>query len=130
MDDDSGKYSEQETIRPRDAVIKQMLSTPPKPHSEMKIGKSKKKVGKSSQEGNAKSRKRIENARIDEMTKSWDDMTADKKLEWLRQNIENLRGHLMQFAAEMESSQRGLNNRIVQLEQAHERLERRPPKGG
>ena len=64
------------------------------------------------------------------MTKPWEDMTADEKLAWLRQNIENLRGHLMQFAAEMESSQRGLNHRIVQLEQALKSLERRPPKGG
>jgi hypothetical protein len=32
-------YSEQETKRRRDAVIKRMLATPPKPHSEMKIGK-------------------------------------------------------------------------------------------
>jgi hypothetical protein len=31
----------------RDAVIKRMLATPPKPHSEMKIGKSKAKSGKS-----------------------------------------------------------------------------------
>jgi hypothetical protein len=34
-------YSEQETAQRRDAVIKRMLSTPPKPHSEMKIGKAK-----------------------------------------------------------------------------------------
>jgi hypothetical protein len=32
-------YSEEETARRRDAVIKRMLATPPKPHSEMKIGK-------------------------------------------------------------------------------------------
>jgi len=41
------KYSEQETIARRDATIKRMLATPPTPHSEMKIGKSKRKVGKS-----------------------------------------------------------------------------------
>jgi hypothetical protein len=35
------QYSEQETKRRRDAVIKRMLATPPKPHSEMKIGKSR-----------------------------------------------------------------------------------------
>jgi hypothetical protein len=35
------EFSEQETVRRRDAVIKHMLSTPPKPHSEMKIGKPK-----------------------------------------------------------------------------------------
>jgi hypothetical protein len=33
------QYSEQETKRRRDAVIKLMLATPPKPHSEMKVGK-------------------------------------------------------------------------------------------
>jgi hypothetical protein len=41
------QYSERETARRRDAVIKKMLATPPKPHSEMKIGKSKTKSGKS-----------------------------------------------------------------------------------
>jgi hypothetical protein len=35
----SGQYSEAEIIARRDAVIKRMLATPPKPHSEMKIGK-------------------------------------------------------------------------------------------
>ncbi len=41
------QYSEQDTAQRRDAVIKRMLATPPKPHSEMKLGKSKKKaVGK------------------------------------------------------------------------------------
>jgi hypothetical protein len=37
---------ERRTLR-RDAVIKRMLATPPKPHSDMKIGKSKAKSGKS-----------------------------------------------------------------------------------
>ena len=32
-------YSEAETARRRDATIKRMLATPPKPHSEMKVGK-------------------------------------------------------------------------------------------
>jgi hypothetical protein len=41
------QYSEQETARRRDEVIKQMLATPPKPHSEMKIGKSRRKAEKS-----------------------------------------------------------------------------------
>jgi hypothetical protein len=35
------QFSEQEIARRRDAVIKLMLNTPPKPHSEMKIGKRK-----------------------------------------------------------------------------------------
>ena len=33
------KFTEQETAYRRDAVIKRMLATPPKPHSEMKVGK-------------------------------------------------------------------------------------------
>jgi hypothetical protein len=33
------QFSEAETVRRRDATIKRMLATPPKPHSEMKIGK-------------------------------------------------------------------------------------------
>jgi hypothetical protein len=37
------KFSDEEATRRRDAVIKRMLSTPPKPHSELKIGKSKNK---------------------------------------------------------------------------------------
>ena len=32
-------YSEQETVRRRDALAKHMLSTPPKPLTETKIGK-------------------------------------------------------------------------------------------
>jgi hypothetical protein len=41
------QYSEQETARRRDTVIKRMLNTPPKPHSEMKVGKHKAKSSKS-----------------------------------------------------------------------------------
>jgi hypothetical protein len=33
------KYGDDETVARRDATIKRMLATPPKPHSEMKIGK-------------------------------------------------------------------------------------------
>jgi hypothetical protein len=40
-------YSEQETAQRRDAVIKRMLNTPPKPHSEMKLGKARGKPIKS-----------------------------------------------------------------------------------
>jgi hypothetical protein len=32
---------EEETVRRREAALKRMLSTPHKPHSEMKLGKSK-----------------------------------------------------------------------------------------
>jgi hypothetical protein len=42
------QYSEEETAQRRDAVIKRMLNTPPKPHSEMKLGKPRGKPSKSS----------------------------------------------------------------------------------
>jgi hypothetical protein len=32
-------YSEKETAARRDATIKRMIAMPPKPHSEMKVGK-------------------------------------------------------------------------------------------
>jgi hypothetical protein len=35
------QYSEKESVQRRDSVIKRMLATPPKPHSEMKVGQSK-----------------------------------------------------------------------------------------
>jgi hypothetical protein len=35
------QFTDDETARRRDAVIKHMLNSPPKPHSEMKIGKRK-----------------------------------------------------------------------------------------
>jgi hypothetical protein len=38
------EFCEEEIVRRRDAVIKHMLNTPPKPHSEMKIGKRKAKA--------------------------------------------------------------------------------------
>jgi hypothetical protein len=37
-------FNDEETIARRDAVIKHMLNTPPKPHSAMKIGKRKAKA--------------------------------------------------------------------------------------
>jgi hypothetical protein len=40
-------YTEAETVERRDAVIKRMLATPPKPHSEMKLGKPRGKLSKS-----------------------------------------------------------------------------------
>jgi hypothetical protein len=36
------QYSDEETARRRDDALKRALSTPPKHHSEMKIGKGKK----------------------------------------------------------------------------------------
>jgi hypothetical protein len=38
------QYSEEETIARAEATLKRMLNTPPKPHSEMKLGKSKAKA--------------------------------------------------------------------------------------
>jgi hypothetical protein len=38
------QYSDEETIARAEAALKRMLSTPPKPHSEMKIGKRKAKA--------------------------------------------------------------------------------------
>jgi hypothetical protein len=40
------EYSEKEAAARRDATIKRMIAMPPKPHSEMKIGKKKKTVAK------------------------------------------------------------------------------------
>jgi hypothetical protein len=39
------QYGEEETIARAEAALKRMLSMPPKPHSEMKIGKHKPKAG-------------------------------------------------------------------------------------
>jgi hypothetical protein len=37
------QYSEKEAAERRDAVIKRMIAMPPKPHSEMKMGRNKSK---------------------------------------------------------------------------------------
>ena len=55
------------------------------------------------------------------MEKRWEDMTADEKLESLRQSIENLRIRTAVFIGQIEDGQRGLNDRIVKLEQALKR---------
>ena len=39
----SDQFSEKEVAARRDAVLKRMIAMPPKPHSEMKIGKKAKK---------------------------------------------------------------------------------------
>jgi hypothetical protein len=44
------QFSEQEAARRRHAVVKHMLAKPPKPHSEMKVGKSKAKSKTSSRD--------------------------------------------------------------------------------
>jgi len=36
MVEEADQYSEEETVRRREAALKRMLNTPPKPHSEMK----------------------------------------------------------------------------------------------
>jgi hypothetical protein len=38
-----GQYSEAETARRRDEAVRRALNTPPKPHKNMKLGKSKPK---------------------------------------------------------------------------------------
>jgi hypothetical protein len=49
----------------------------------------------------------------------WTDLkTTDDKLEWLHANIELLKAALRQHSVELDQSQRGLNDRIVKLEQA------------
>jgi len=48
-----GHFSEGETIARAEAALKRMLATPPKPHSEMRLGKSKAKAA-----GKAKSPKK------------------------------------------------------------------------
>jgi hypothetical protein len=58
MKENNEKYSDEEIARRRDATIKRMLATPPTPHSEMKIGKSKRKAGKSLKGVPAQSKKR------------------------------------------------------------------------
>jgi hypothetical protein len=35
------RYSDEETVRRREDALKRMLSTPPKQHNEMKLGKGK-----------------------------------------------------------------------------------------
>jgi hypothetical protein len=40
------EFGEQEAAARRDAVIKRMIAMPPKPHSEMKVGKKTKKKKK------------------------------------------------------------------------------------
>jgi hypothetical protein len=47
------QYSEAETTTRAEAALKRMLNTPPKPHSEMKIGKRK---AKQSQKASPKKR--------------------------------------------------------------------------
>jgi len=45
------QFTDEETARRRDAVIKHMLNTPPKLHKEMKIGKRKSVSTKASRPG-------------------------------------------------------------------------------
>jgi len=54
----SDQYGEEQTARRRYAAIKWMFATPPKPASEMKVGKFRRKVGKSPKGVKAQSKKR------------------------------------------------------------------------
>jgi hypothetical protein len=54
----SDQYGEEEIARRRYATIKRMFATPPKPPSEMKVGKSRRKVGKSPEGVKTQSKKR------------------------------------------------------------------------
>jgi hypothetical protein len=51
------------------------------------------------------------------MAKNWEVMTTEERLSWLRQNIESLQGQLRAYFIEMDQGQKGLNDRIVKLEQ-------------
>jgi hypothetical protein len=46
MEKEKDEYSEKEAAARRDATIKRMIATPPKTHSEMKVGKKKKPIKK------------------------------------------------------------------------------------
>jgi hypothetical protein len=50
------KFSDQETVQRRDAVIKRMLGTPPKPHAETKYGKPRRKAASSAAPAKPKKR--------------------------------------------------------------------------
>jgi hypothetical protein len=49
-------YSDEEIAHRRDAVIRYMLNTPPKPHSAMKIGNRKAKASSKKRERTAKTK--------------------------------------------------------------------------
>jgi hypothetical protein len=48
------QYSEKEAAARRDATIKRMIAMPPKPHSEMKVGKKKKMAAKKTRAAKSK----------------------------------------------------------------------------
>jgi hypothetical protein len=54
--DKNENYSEKEAAARRDAVIKRMIAMPPKPHSEMKMGKPQHRIA--NKKGAAKKKKR------------------------------------------------------------------------
>jgi hypothetical protein len=51
MAKDPDQFTEKEAAERRDAVIKRMIAMPPKPHSEMKVGKKKKYTPKKTTKG-------------------------------------------------------------------------------
>jgi hypothetical protein len=48
------QYNEKEAAARRDAIVKRMIAMPPKPHSEMKVGKSAGKKKKSAAKAKTK----------------------------------------------------------------------------
>jgi hypothetical protein len=54
MDEKDEKFSEKEAAARRDAVVKRMIAMPPKPHSEMKVGKKAQKKKKSARKKKSK----------------------------------------------------------------------------
>jgi hypothetical protein len=58
------KFSEHETASRRDAIIKRMLATPPQPHSEMKLRKSRRKAGTRPKDATAQLKKSAKNKAV------------------------------------------------------------------
>ena len=52
------------------------------------------------------------------MPKQWNDLANDReRIDWLHDNIENLRAQMREFAANCDTGDRDLNDRIKRLEE-------------